>query len=374
MRDPSKRKFIDSLRVFIKSGNGGPGNPGTRSIGGSGGSVIFEGCSKVNLRHLLSQHPDKRFIAGHGYSGSRRRLIGESGADRLVRVPVGVDIVTDDRRLVGRIDSPGQRLVVAPGGEGGRPSNRYLGAVGTAMSVRVDLRLLADYGFVGFPNAGKSSLMCALSKLKPKVANYPFTTLSPSIGRAVFEDKRAIALADLPGLIEGAHVNVGLGHHFLKHVERTTYLLFVVDVFGFKFNQNCPYRSGLETILLLNRELELYDPDLVRKPALAILNKIDKPGGRDCADEVTARLNDLTPDSLATEFPAEIRPNELVKFDEVIAVSAKERINTDYLKQRLRYWLDKRAEEQQRERMRLAAARLDTKIARANQEAVDSFV
>ncbi|PAA91358.1 hypothetical protein BOX15_Mlig008170g3 [Macrostomum lignano] len=242
------------------------------------------------------------------------------------------------------------------------------------MSVRVDLRLLADYGFVGFPNAGKSSLMCALSKLKPKVANYPFTTLSPSIGRAVFEDKRAIALADLPGLIEGAHVNVGLGHHFLKHVERTTYLLFVVDVFGFKFNQNCPYRSGLETILLLNRELELYDPDLVRKPALAILNKIDKPGGRDCADEVTARLNDLTPDSLATEFPAEIRPNELVKFDEVIAVSAKDRINTDYLKQRLRYWLDKRAEEQQRERMRLAAARLDTKIARANQEAVDSFV
>ena len=135
-------------------------------------------------------------------------------------------------------------------------------------------QLIADLGLVGFPNAGKSTLLKAISNARPKIASYPFTTIKPNLGHMSYEDEREITMADLPGLIEGAHINLGLGHRFLKHVERTTCNVFVIDIQGFQLNANSVHRTAFETLVLLNKELEMYNPDLLQKPSICLVNKV----------------------------------------------------------------------------------------------------
>ena len=191
--------------------------------------------------------------------------MGSAGADVVIRSPVGVSVVTDQGEVIGDLLKEDDLIVVAKGGPGGNKTTDYMGLRGQARSVKLDLKLIADVGFVGFPNAGKSTLLKAISRAQPKIASYPFTTIQPNLGICEFPDLRRMSLADLPGLIEGASDNLGMGHKFLKHVERTRLLLFVVDVNGFQFKVDTPHRSALDTVLLLNRELELYKEELLTK-------------------------------------------------------------------------------------------------------------
>ena len=204
--------------------------------------------------------------------------MGGAGSDTVVRTPVGVSVVTDHGEVIGDLETDKDILVVARGGPGGDKSNDYMGLRGQARSIKLDLKLIGDVGFVGFPNAGKSTLLKAISRARPKIASYPFTTIKPNLGICEFPDLRTMSLADLPGLIEGASYNVGMGHKFLKHVERTRLLLFVVDVNGFQFKVDSPHRSALDTVLLLNKELELYKEELVTKPAILVVTKMDCKG------------------------------------------------------------------------------------------------
>jgi serine/threonine-protein kinase OSR1/STK39 len=243
----------------------------------AGGALPNLPLHQKDLKAVEKQIPKKRFLAEGGGNSSKLKIVGEPGRDLEVPSPVGVSVVTDEGRVLGEILSkedryavqcglqPVARVLVAAGGQGGNKSTDFHGlwgqvtlvgpqqSIGQARSVKLDLKLLADVGFVGFPNAGKSTLLAAMSRAKPKIASYPFTTIRPNLGVAEFPDLRRITLADLPGLIEGASYNVGMGHKFLKHVERTRLLLFVVDVNGFQFKPGSPRRSALDTILLLNK-------------------------------------------------------------------------------------------------------------------------
>ncbi len=176
----------------------------------------------------------QRVMGGAGGHASKFFILGNPGADSVLTVPRGVSVVSDEGKLIGDLDAHGAELTVAVGGSGGSGANGWIGERGQARFVRLDLKLIADVGLVGFPNAGKSTLLKAVSRAKPKIANYPFTTIKPNLGHLAYPDQRLIQMADLPGLIEGAHYNVGMGHKFLKHVERTKMMLFVVDIGGFQ--------------------------------------------------------------------------------------------------------------------------------------------
>lgn len=202
----------------------------------------------------------------------------------------------------------------------------------------MDLKLIADVGLVGFPNAGKSTFMKSISKAKPKIASYPFTTIMPQIGVLGYKDRRQITLADLPGLIEGAHKNVGMGHQFLKHVERTRLLLLIVDIGGFQLSQRHVKRTCLETVYALNKELELYDETLLDKPSILLVNKMDLDGGIQQFVDYEKNLNDL---SLGLEnCPEEIRPTKLIKFERIIPISAKHYKEIDKVKDEIREIID----------------------------------
>lgn len=198
--------------------------------------------------------------------------------------------------------------------------------------------MIADVGLVGFPNAGKSTLMKSISKAKPKIASYPFTTIMPQIGMLAYEDYRQISMADLPGLIEGAHRNVGMGHQFLKHVERTRLLLLIVDVFGFQLSQKHIMRTCLENVYALNKELELYNDTLLDKPAILLVNKMDLEGGFEKFQEYEKNLNDLSLGVAAC--PEEIRPEKLIKFERIIPISAKHYKEIDKVKEEIRDVID----------------------------------
>ena len=179
--------------------------------------------------------------------------MGENGQDVIIRSPVGVTVMTDGGEVLGDLVKEDDSVLVARGGPGGSRHTQYCGLRGQARSVKLDLKLIADVGFVGFPNAGKSTLLKAISRASPKIASYPFTTLEPKIGVVEFPDLRRMKLADLPGLIEGASDNLGMGHKFLKHVERCSLLLFIVDINGFQFKVDTQHRSAAETVKLLSK-------------------------------------------------------------------------------------------------------------------------
>lgn len=346
------QNWVDSLRIYCKAGNGGHGTPQYGGLGGNGGSVIFKVAEKgakvrkkkdalpSNLTQIFKKNfksdPNKqRLVAKNGGHSERTRLNGQHGEDIILKVPPGVSVLDDKRNLIADLNAPGQEVCVVKGGQGGNKGNNFLGIIGQKIHVRLDLKLLADIGLVGFPNAGKSTLLNAISNARPKIANYPFTTLRPNLGHLNFEDARVLTMADLPGLIEGSHMNHGLGHHFLKHVERTKMLLFVIDINGFQLGPGYPKRSAIENVLLLNRELELYNPDLLNKPCVLAVNKMDLPESKDMLKSFEENIEKAVLDN------EDLMPEKRIEFREIIPMSAKEDMSSVHsLKDKLRLHLD----------------------------------
>lgn len=336
-------KFIDTVRLHVKGGTGGTGLPNYGGLGGQGGCIYCVGKEKADLRSIMNKYRAKTITAGHGEDSRKTKIVGNPGQDIKLEVPLGVTIYREDGEVLGSIDKEDQVLIVARGGPGGNKENNFLGHYGQVHHIRLDLKLIADIGLVGFPNAGKSSLLKAISRAKPRIANYPFTTIKPNKGTIEYDDLRQITIADLPGLIEGAHMNIGLGHKFLKHVERTKLLLFIADVQGFRLSPKYPMRTCLETIMLLNKELELYDAELLDKPAILAINKIDIEGTQETFEEVKKSLANIN--EVIKTIPEELRPDRVIKFQDIFGISALTGNSIDKLKLALRKRLDEFAEE-----------------------------
>ncbi|XP_026501626.1 GTP-binding protein 10 homolog [Vanessa tameamea] len=338
-----RNKFIDTVRLHVKGGTGGTGLPKFGGLGGQGGCIYCVGKEKADLKTIMNKYRAKTITAGHGEDSRKTKIVGNPGADVKLEVPLGVTIFREDGKVLGSIDKEDEMLIVARGGPGGTKENDFLGHFGQIHHIRLDLKLIADIGLVGFPNAGKSSLLKAISRAKPRIASYPFTTIKPNKGTIQYDDLRQITIADLPGLIEGAHINIGLGHKFLKHVERTKLLLFIADIEGFRLSPKYPKRTCLETIILLNKELELYDEELLNKPAILAVNKLDLVDADKTFSEVKESLKNIH--EVIKTMPEEIRPERIIKFEDIIGISALKGSCIDELKQILRKRLDDFAEE-----------------------------
>jgi GTPase len=289
--------FIDQARISVRGGDGGDGAVAFRrekfvpkggpsgGDGGDGGSVILEvdeGMSTLlDFRYRHEHH------APNGERGANKDMYGKRGQDVILRVPAGTMVYDDQTgKLLGDLRTHGQRFVAARGGKGGRgnihfataidraPRHFERGTLGQERAIRLELKLLADVGLVGFPNVGKSSLIARVSAARPKIADYPFTTLIPNLGVVQLSQDRSFVLADVPGLIEGAHAGAGLGHQFLRHVERTRVLVHLLEV------SPVPGRTPLRDYLAIRRELALYDPKLAERAEIVVLNKTDLPTTR----------------------------------------------------------------------------------------------
>ena len=284
--------FIDKIKIYIKAGNGGNGSASLHTEkyvpnggpdggdGGKGGDVIFVASSSENT--LNAFHFQKHFRAGDGENGGRQRSYGKSGQDIVVTVPVGTVVKSVDGKIIADMFEDGQREVILVGGKGGRgnyhfktsrrqsPSFAELGQKCEQYEVILELKTIADVGLVGFPNVGKSTLLSVVSSAKPKIANYHFTTLSPNLGVVTYHDE-SFVLADIPGLIEGASEGLGLGHSFLRHIERTRLLVHVLDISGSED------RDPLSDFELINNEIYSYDENLKELPMLVVANKMDMP-------------------------------------------------------------------------------------------------
>ncbi|MBN3315275.1 GTPBA protein, partial [Atractosteus spatula] len=345
--------FVDNLRLYVKGGSGGMGLPRLGGQGGRGGDVWVVAEDSVTLKRIKDRHPQKRFVAGVGENSSIRALKGNKGQDCEIFAPTGITVASDDGKVLGELDAEGQRMLVARGGRGGSHDSGFLPSKGQARTIRLDLKLIADVGLVGFPNAGKSSLLSQLSHAKPQIASYAFTTLRPEIGKIMYEDYRQVAVADLPGLIEGAHINKGMGHKFLKHVERTKQLLFVVDIGGFQLSQKTPFRTAFEAVQLLTKELELYKEELLLKPAILAVNKMDLPNAEENLKELIDQLRHQ--EDFFHLLPEDMVPKGPTHFKHIVAVSASTGSGVEELKVRVRQSLDEQAasamEEDQRARL-----------------------
>ena len=284
--------FIDRAVVHVKAGDGGNGCMAFRrekfvprggpsgGDGGKGGDVVFRGSKHLNTLQPFKFKQHLRAERGAHGTGSNRH--GKSGENLIVDVPLGTVVIDHESgEELFDIKEEGREVIIARGGDGGRGNARFKTSVnqaprrvepgwpGDEKDLRLELKVLADVGLIGYPNAGKSTLISALSDARPKIADYPFTTLSPQLGVVAFEDYSTLVVADIPGLIEGAHDGTGLGHHFLRHVERCKLLVHLVDVSD--LGENDP----VEAYLKINRELALFDVDLTDKPQLAVASKID---------------------------------------------------------------------------------------------------
>ncbi|XP_051658089.1 cilia- and flagella-associated protein 69-like isoform X3 [Manacus candei] len=339
--------FIDDLRVYVRGGTGGMGHPRLGGEGGRGGDVWFVAQERMTLKGIKEKYPHKRFVAGTGANSSVRALKGEKGKDREVHVPPGISLVTDDGKQIGELNAAGERFLAARGGLGGSLATNFLPCKGQKRIIHLDLKLIADVGLVGFPNAGKSSLLSKISHAKPEIASYPFTTVQPELGKIMYADYKQISVADLPGLIEGAHVNRGMGHKFLKHIERTKQLLLVVDISGFQLSLKTQFRTAFETILLLTKELELYKEELVTKPALLAVNKMDLPCAKDNLNELMSQLQN--PQDFLHLLEEEMIPANTLEFKEVIPVSTYTGEGIEELKAYIRKSIDEEAERENEE-------------------------
>lgn len=330
------RSFIDRLRIFVKSGKGGRGFGRMGGIGGDGGSIFIVGKNECTLKSVYSANLRKRYIAGNGQNSKKLKLFGANGQDIRIPVPCGVTAVLDSGLIIGEVNDDGEELLIAKGGKG---SKRETIGDGQEFSVNLDLKLIADIGLIGFPNAGKSTLLSLISRAQPKIANYPFTTLTPQLGVIEFEDSRSISIADLPGLVEGAHENRGMGHKFLKHISRTKVNLFIVDIDGFQLNYKFHKRSAFETVVFLNKELEMYDASLVTKPSILVINKMDTENAQEKLDEFLGQYEDYE-NSLKNIEPDWI-PEKRIDFSQVFEISAKTNLNVQELCLELRELIDK---------------------------------
>ena len=287
-------QFIDEATIQVKAGDGGNGCVAFRreahvprggpsgGDGGDGGSVVL--LANPQLQTLLDYKYRRHYKAIRGEDGRNKDQYGKSGDDLILEVPVGTvayDTVTGD--LLVDLDQPGARWVAARGGRGGQgnihfatawnraPRTATPGTEGEERSLRLELKLLADVGLLGFPNVGKSTFISVISRARPKIADYPFTTLQPNLGVVALSDDRTLVVADIPGLVEGAADGAGLGHRFLRHVERTRVLVHILDASPLAG----PDRDPVSDFDTLNNELARYAPDLAHRPQIVALNKID---------------------------------------------------------------------------------------------------
>uniref|UniRef100_A0A1I7Z532 OBG-type G domain-containing protein n=1 Tax=Steinernema glaseri TaxID=37863 RepID=A0A1I7Z532_9BILA len=323
---------IDRIGIHVKGGNGGSGLARYNAVGGRGGSVYLYTRPKMRFADIPKQLKEEgRAWASHGSSSVATKLIAEHAGDLVINVPVGVECIDRESRiLLARCNKPFERYLVAQGGEGGNSSNAYQGMRGEKRSIELHLKLRPNIGLVGFPNAGKSTLMKSLApKKNVKIASYPFTTTKPQMCYITFDEQKdtsdepfSLTIADLPGLIEGASKNRGRGDAFLKHLEYSDIIVMVVDIMGFQLKVDVtePYRSALETVALLNREIENYDLKILQKPTVLVLNKIDLPGGVKKAGDLQELF---ASGQWVKSVPQELRPSNPVLFDKVIAASAK---------------------------------------------------
>ncbi|MGO8968119.1 MAG: GTPase ObgE [Myxococcaceae bacterium] len=301
-------KFVDQVSIHVQAGDGGNGAVAFRrekfiehggpsgGDGGNGGSVRL--VADPQLTTLLDYRYQPLQHAAGGQHGMGSDCNGRSAEDLVLRVPVGTLVKeTASGELLADLSLPGAELVAAKGGRGGlgnmnfatstRQTPRFAqeGTKGEARDLVLELKLLADVGLVGFPNAGKSSLIARVSRARPKVADYPFTTLVPNLGMVAYKDGLSFVMADIPGLIEGAAEGVGLGHQFLRHVERCRVLIHLVDL-----SAEGPQRSALHDLDVLNKELHRFSPALAKKPQLVAANKVDLPDARARLPRFTAAL------------------------------------------------------------------------------------
>ena len=281
-------KFLDQVKIFIKAGNGGSGSASFRrekfvefggpdgGDGGNGGSIIIE--SDRNLNTLIDFRFAQHFKAEHGINGAKRNRTGANGKDLVLKVPIGTQVYEEDNNtLVYDFTKNKERYLVASGGKGGlgnlrfksstnrAPRKKTSGKLGEEFWIWLQLKIIADIGIIGKPNAGKSSLLAALTRAKPKIANYPFTTINPNLGVAYY-DGSEVTLADIPGLVEGAHKGVGLGDKFLRHIERCKILLHLIDLS--EDNLVNSYKK-------IKLEISNYDKNLIKKKEIIFFNKSD---------------------------------------------------------------------------------------------------
>ncbi len=281
-------KFLDQVKIYIKAGDGGNGSPSFRrekfieyggpdgGDGGKGGSIILK--SERNLNTLIDYRYQQHHKAERGIDGAGKKRTGRSGKDLYLKVPVGTQVFEEDNvTLIYDFRKQNENFVVANGGKGGLGNVRFKsstnraprkftkGKLGEEFTIWLQLKTIADIGIIGLPNSGKSSLLSAITSARPKIANYKFTTLNPNLGVAKYDDKE-ITLADIPGLIEGAHKGIGLGTKFLKHIERCKTLLHLIDISENDLEKN---------YLQVKNELKSYSKELLKKKEIIVLNKTD---------------------------------------------------------------------------------------------------
>ncbi|UQS86481.1 GTPase ObgE [Nicoliella spurrieriana] len=300
--------FVDQVKIKVQAGKGGDGVVGWRrekyvpnggpagGDGGHGGDIVFQVDSGMST--LMDFHYSQKFKAANGNNGGSKKMTGRSGDDLIVNVPEGTSVYNDDtNQLICDLVNPGDSFIVANGGRGGRGNVHFAtaknsapeiaenGEPGEAFSVRLELKLLADVGLVGFPSVGKSTLLAAVTSSKPKVADYHFTTLVPNLGMVQLNDGRDFVIADLPGLIEGASTGTGLGFQFLRHVERTRVILHLVDMSGLEG------RDPFVDYQKINQELAKYDENLLLRPQIIVATKMDMPDSDDNLKRFTDQVN-----------------------------------------------------------------------------------
>lgn len=313
-------KFIDEVKIDVIAGNGGNGSASFRrekfieyggpdgGDGGRGGSIIM--VADENLNTLVDYRFVKKYVAKHGENGRGADCYGHKGEDVYLRVPVGTTIIDVDTELViADLSHHGEEIVVAKGGKGGlgnlhfksstnrAPKQTTSGVPGEKKTLRLELKVLADIGLLGLPNAGKSTFIRAVSAAKPKVADYPFTTLHPNLGVVRIDHDRSFVIADIPGLIEGASDGAGLGFKFLKHLQRTKVLLHLVDMFPLSEDEDV---VGLA--VAITQELKKYDADLYNKPRYLIINKVDLADEELRMEKVSQFINEFKKHDTNTNF------------------------------------------------------------------------
>ncbi len=295
--------FLDEVKIYVKAGNGGDGSKSFRrekyvpaggpdgGDGGKGGDVVL--ITDNNIRTLLDFKYTKKYAAQNGENGQKKNMYGKSGQDLIIKVPVGTLVWDEERNaLLKDMNQADMTYIVCKGGKGGRGNTHFksstrqapefaeAGNEGEEKNLFLELRLLADIGIIGMPSVGKSTLISVITAARPKIADYHFTTLVPNLGVVKVSDDYEFVVADIPGLIEGASEGLGLGHEFLKHIERTRLLLHLLDA------SELEGRDALEDFEIINRELEKYNPDLAQRTQVCVLNKIDLCYNQEMLDRV----------------------------------------------------------------------------------------
>jgi GTP-binding protein len=304
--------FVDQTKIYVKGGDGGNGMVAFRrekyvpmggpagGDGGKGADVVFE--VNEGLRTLMDFRYQRHWKAPRGEHGMSKNQHGKNAKDMIVKVPPGTVVMdAETKEVIADLVENGQRAVIAKGGRGGRGNSRFAtpsnpapelaenGEPGQERDVILELKLLADVGLVGFPSVGKSTLLSVVSSAKPKIAEYHFTTIVPNLGMVETEDNRSFVMADLPGLIEGASEGVGLGHQFLRHIERTRVIVHVIDMAAMEG------RDPYEDYLTINKELEEYNLRLTERPQIIVANKMDMPEAEENLQKFKERLQEDFP-------------------------------------------------------------------------------